>query len=232
VKAPHLFELYVIGAVLYAAFVIGEIAMSPFADKVWDSFVESWEQAGKQWCGRPLAVLIMLGYAMLWPFGLLWRLTPSAITKALDEKVARNFRRQILDRNGLLTPQMPAPRCPMCNTGMDKKRVHCVSCKNDFDLDHCDICCKKSPSGCVLDVPWICYGCRPIPMPKPMCHLHNKELVYNDVTCKSCGGKMLVVGCADCAKAHAESGAPPLDECCFKCRVKRGEFPGAPINLG
>jgi hypothetical protein len=215
-----LFRAWALGAFAYAGLCAVEIAMSPVRDKMVDALLKVWNESGRRWYGQPFACIVMLFYASIWPILVVLRFIPS-----VNKAVAQNFRRQILDRDGLLKPQMPAQRCMNHNVAYDKKRITCSKCKNVSEFDHCDICCRDYMGGnCGLEATtdFSCVLCRPIP--KPACPWHGyKELTARKERCSVCRKKIELWGCNDCI---TEGRTPkPKTYMCWDCMVKTGKMP-------
>jgi hypothetical protein len=129
---------------------------------------------GWQFCQRALGAL--LG-SLAWP---LWAILAFApwLMPNLADKVQTQFRREYLDREDLLKPQMPAARCYVCGGAMDRIERACSECGVAWNVDHCPngtSCCNGN---CFVhrDTGWLCPKCSP-----PDVH-----------TCTGCGGQILV----------------------------------------
>jgi hypothetical protein len=107
---------------------------------------------------RAARLLGLLLGGLIWPLWLLLMISPRLFPR-FQGSVNNAFRREFLDRDGLLTPQMPATRCPTCRGAMSRLQKPCVKCKVDWDLDHCDTCCNNET--CLVHRDWTCPNCQP-----------------------------------------------------------------------
>jgi hypothetical protein len=93
---------------------------------------------------------------LLWPLWLLFYLAPGLFPK-LNERLMSSVRRTYLDRDGLLTPQMPASRCPTHGIAVDMESRACAMCGASYNVGYCIECLR---GGTVRnDVRFVCCAC-------------------------------------------------------------------------
>lgn len=91
-----------------------------------------------------------------WPVWLLLMVIPGLFPRSFQDAIAAKFRREFLDRDSLLTPQMPAVRCLGCNAVVDYVELPCSACKVLWTMNVCRPC----GVGVGLDAAkWICPTC-------------------------------------------------------------------------
>lgn len=183
------------------------------SERIRETFIEQWNKGPIYRVGN---VVVFVVGTLAWPITIGVTTAIGLFFPKTNEKFARHVRRTLIDREGLLTPQMPAARCESCDAPMDRIQVACGKCKVFWDIDHCDKCCDKERCAFEVHGSWTCPPCSP--MPVPVCSVHRTPLDYVAAACTVCGKPQPRPVCEKCKVEGVDlfsAGAR-----CFECMMK------------
>jgi hypothetical protein len=104
--------------------------------------------------GSPwLRVGAFLGF-LLWPLLVLTALLGQRLMPQTFTKLSADYRRMFLDRDGLLVPKTPPPRCCTHDVPFETAPVTCTECGKAAYTIHCRECALPIPPG-----PLVCLTC-------------------------------------------------------------------------
>jgi hypothetical protein len=123
---------------------------------------KGWEDAGVKWWGRTALAMVLLIVVIAWPWNMaLFFLPDVGVSKRYLDTIRRFVRKQVLDRPGLLEPQMPAPRCLVHDLALDIEEARCSLCNGQLRFLFCVACrTQMNAQGYVLPPAGIvCHEC-------------------------------------------------------------------------
>lgn len=154
--------LYELAGVCWFAFNL--FNTHEFSARMRDRLFDQWRNgitppSPRLWWHRPALVVMLVIFNQVWLVGLIYNVMPNSWTPGTNEKLGRFMRQKFLDRDGLMEPQMPATRCWNCGGACDLVCIPCAGCKQDWNVNHCKVCCV---GGCSIERrEWVCPSCAP-----------------------------------------------------------------------
>jgi len=187
----------------------------PLAEKSRGKIAGGWN--ADTWYSKPVLVVAAIVGTLIVPLTAFVGMVLAALPQTRDG-YTRWVRRTVLDREGLLKPQMPAPRCFVHDLAYDTVRVTCPKCKREFHVYTCKPCCNEQrQAGMPIDIEdgsWRCDDCF-----VPICPEHHVEMTTQKATCAECHETQTWSSCAQCETEHgADFGVK--SRCCPDCYFK------------
>lgn len=134
---------YLLVGLLWSLGQLAYVVLHPLVGDLVRERMACWGRGA--WVGCFVACALV---ALLWPVHVVLTFSSSRI----GQVAARQFRREFLDREGLLEPQAPPPRCLVHDAPLAERTTPCFSCGAPIPVLTC--------RGCVVDfeaaagVPW------------------------------------------------------------------------------
>lgn len=136
-----------------------------------------------------------------WLIAVAWAMMPHSWTPKLKDRFVTHMRREIIDRPGLLKPQMPATRCQEHNVFLTTVQAPCKYCKREYDFEVCEDCRARSGR-----TDWNCPEC-------PECFVHKTLAVTRTKRCTVCRAKFTEWCCENCKR----DGVGHERDACYDC---------------